>query len=86
MEGTRPIIIIKKKAGHGGHHGGACEAIAGYFRDPAGTAGQLGTSTEGPGEKFVPTPVPSDEMAKLKDQIEKAMRQLTQFRQVKGPD
>jgi chemotaxis protein MotB len=23
MEGARPIIIIKKKAGHGGHHGGA---------------------------------------------------------------
>jgi len=23
MEKTRPIIIIKKKAGHGGHHGGA---------------------------------------------------------------
>jgi chemotaxis protein MotB len=23
MEKTRPIIIIKKKGGHGGHHGGA---------------------------------------------------------------
>src|SRR5271170_2542909 len=23
MEGARPIIIVKKKAGHGGHHGGA---------------------------------------------------------------
>src|SRR6202521_4777323 len=23
MDGSRPIIIIKKKAGHGGHHGGA---------------------------------------------------------------
>ena len=23
MAGSRPIIIIKKKAGHGGHHGGA---------------------------------------------------------------
>jgi chemotaxis protein MotB len=23
MEGSRPIIIIKKKGGHGGHHGGA---------------------------------------------------------------
>ena len=23
MEGSRPIIVIKKKAGHGGHHGGA---------------------------------------------------------------
>ncbi len=23
MEGSRPVIVIKKKAGHGGHHGGA---------------------------------------------------------------
>src|SRR6476469_5534686 len=23
MEKTRPIIIVKKKGGHGGHHGGA---------------------------------------------------------------
>ena len=23
MDKTRPIIIIKKKGGHGGHHGGA---------------------------------------------------------------
>ena len=23
MDKTRPIIIFKKKAGHGGHHGGA---------------------------------------------------------------
>jgi flagellar motor protein MotB len=23
MDGSRPIIIVKKKGGHGGHHGGA---------------------------------------------------------------
>jgi chemotaxis protein MotB len=23
MDGSRPVIIIKKKGGHGGHHGGA---------------------------------------------------------------
>lgn len=60
------------------------EAIAGYFRDPAGTAGQLGTSNEGPGEKVVPTPVPTDDMAKLKDQIEHAMRQLPNFDKLKN--
>ena len=77
VDEARPIIIVKKKSGHGGHHGGAWkvayadfvtammalfivlwllntskpirEAIAGYFRDPAGTAGKLGTSTPGPG-------------------------------------
>ena len=112
MEGTRPIIIIKKKAAHGGHHGGAWkvayadfvtammalfivlwllntskpvrEAIAGYFRDPSGTAGRLGTSAEGPGEKFVPTPIPAENMAKLKDEIEKAMRRLPNFDKFKN--
>lgn len=111
MENARPIVIIKKKGGHGGHHGGAWkvayadfvtammalfivlwllntskpvrEAIAGYFRDPAGTAGKLGTSTEGPGAKFVPTPVPSDDMGKLKDEIEKSLRQLPNFDKLK---
>lgn len=112
MEGSRPVIIVKKKGGHGGHHGGAWkvayadfvtammalfivlwllntskpvrEAIAGYFRDPAGTAGKLGTSNEGPGEKVVPTPVPTDDMGKLKDQIEHAMRQLPNFDKLKN--
>src|SRR5439155_1179787 len=107
MDGARPIIIIKKKAAHSAHHGGAWkvayadfvtammalfivlwllntskpvkEAIAGYFRDPSGTAGKLGTSSEGPGEKFVPTPVPNEDMGKLKDEIEKAMRRLPNF-------
>jgi chemotaxis protein MotB len=111
MENARPIVIIKKKGGHGGHHGGAWkvayadfvtammalfivlwllntskpvrEAIAGYFRDPAGTAGKLGTSTEGPGAKFVPTPVPADDMGKLKDEIEKSLRQLPNFDKLK---
>jgi chemotaxis protein MotB len=112
MDGARPIIIIKKKAAHGGHHGGAWkvayadfvtammalfivlwllntskpvkEAIAGYFRDPSGTAGKLGTSTEGPGEKFIPTPVPNEDMGKLKDEIEKAMRRLPNFDKFKN--
>src|SRR5579884_3546764 len=111
VENTRPIVIVKKKGGHGGHHGGAWkvayadfvtammalfivlwllntskpvrEAIAGYFRDPAGTAGKLGTSAEGPGEKFVPTPVPTDDMSKLKDEIEKSLRQLPNFDKLK---
>jgi chemotaxis protein MotB len=111
VEGTRPIVIIKKKGRHGGHHGGAWkvayadfvtammalfivlwllntskpvrEAIAGYFRDPTGTAGKLSTSTEGPGAKFVPTPVPADDMGKLKDEIEKSLRQLPNFDKLK---
>ena len=112
MDGARPIIIIKKKVPHGGHHGGAWkvayadfvtammalfivlwllntskpvkEAIAGYFRDPSGTAGKLGTSAEGPGEKFIPTPIPNEDMGKLKDEIEKAMRRLPNFDKLKN--
>jgi len=112
MDSSRPIIVIKKKSGHEGHHGGAWkvayadfvtammalfivlwllntskpvrEAIAGYFRDPAGTAGKLGTSNEGPGEKVVEKFVPTDDMGKLKDQIERAMRQLPNFDKLKN--
>lgn len=112
MDSSRPIVIVKKKGDHGGHHGGAWkvayadfvtammalfivlwllntskpvrEAIAGYFRDPAGTAGKLGTSNEGPGEKVVQTAVPTDDMGKLKDQIERAMRQLPNFDKLKN--
>ncbi|HEX3104409.1 MAG TPA: flagellar motor protein MotB [Terriglobales bacterium] len=112
MDAPRPVIIIKKKASHSGHHGGAWkvayadfvtammalfivlwllntskpvkEAIAGYFRDPSGTAGKLAASSEGPGEKFVPTPVPNEDMGKLKDEIEKAMRRLPNFDKFKN--
>src|SRR6266568_1819078 len=106
---ARPIIIIKKKAGHGGHHGGAWkvayadfvtammalfivlwllntskpvrEAIAGYFQDPSGTAGKLGTSAEGPGKRVV---VASDDMNKLKEQLEKAISQMPNFDKLKN--
>src|SRR5436189_5309199 len=81
VENTKPIIVIKKKVAHGGHHGGAWkvayadfvtammalfivlwllntskpvrEAIAGYFKDPSGTAGKLGTTMVGKGEAVV---------------------------------
>jgi chemotaxis protein MotB len=56
------------------------EAIAGYFRDPAGTAGELGTSAAGPGAQVV---VARDDMTKLKDEIEKAIRQMPNFDNLK---
>src|SRR6058998_513571 len=108
MDGPRPIIVIKKKAAHGGPHGGAWkvayadfvtammalfivlwllntskpvrEAIAGYFRDPAGTAGKLGTSTAGPGAQVV---VAKDDMSKLKEEIEKAISHMPNFDKLK---
>jgi chemotaxis protein MotB len=110
VDESRPILVIKKKAAHGGHHGGAWkvayadfvtammalfivlwllnqskpvrEAIAGYFNDPAGTAKNLGTSEEGPGEK-VATPK-KDDMGKLKQEIEKAISQMPNFEKLKN--
>src|ERR1700749_4506796 len=92
-------IIIRKKGGHGGHHGGAWkvayadfvtammslfivlwlmntskpvqEAVAGYFRDPRGIASQRGTAMTGKGETA--TAPKQDDMAKLKEDLMKAM-------------
>jgi len=108
VDEARPIIIVKKKSAHGGHHGGAWkvayadfvtammalfivlwllntskpvrEAIAGYFRDPAGTEGKLGTSAEGPGAQVI---VAKDDMSKLKEEIEKAISHMPNFDKLK---
>ena len=106
---TRPIIILKKKGGHGGHHGGAWkvayadfvtammalfivlwllssskpvqEAVGGYFRDPSGTGDKKGSAVGGAGENFVLT---RDNMPKLKDQLEQAIKQMTDFEKLKN--
>jgi chemotaxis protein MotB len=108
MEKTRPIVIIKKK-GHGGHHGGAWkvayadfvtammalfivlwllntnkkiqEAVGGYFKDPTGTSKKIGSNMAGAGENFVLT---SDNMPQLKDQLQMAIRQVTDFEKLKN--
>jgi len=108
MSGSRPIIIIKKKAGHGGHHGGAWkvayadfvtammalfivlwllntnkpvrEAIAGYFKDPSGTANKTGSSKAGVAEAIAIT---KDDMPKLREELEKAIREVPNFEKIK---
>ncbi len=57
------------------------EAIAGYFKDPSGTANLLGTNVTGPGEKVVVavTGVTKEDMSKLKEELEKAIRQMPNF-------
>jgi chemotaxis protein MotB len=108
MSGTRPIIIIKKKGGHGGHHGGAWKvayadfvtammalfivlwllnsskqiqvAVGGYFKDPTGTSKQVGTNLAGSGENFALT---KDNMAQLKEELQKAVRHVTDFDKLK---
>ena len=106
---ARPIIIIKKKAAHGGHHGGAWkvayadfviammalfivlwllnsskqvqEAVGGYFKDPSGTSKKVGTNLVGSGENFSLT---KDNMQKLKEELQKAVRQMSDFEKLKN--
>src|SRR5271168_5428913 len=109
MSAKAPIIVIKKKGGHGGHHGGAWkvayadfvtammalfivlwllnsskqiqEAIGGYFKDPTGTSKKVGSNMVGTGENFILT---RDNMPKLKDQLQMAMKQMTDFEKLKN--
>jgi chemotaxis protein MotB len=108
MDKTRPIIILKKKGGHGGHHGGAWkvayadfvtammalfivlwllnsskqvqEAVGGYFKDPTGTSKKVGSNMVGVGENFLVT---KDNMPKLKEQLQQAMKQTAEFAKLK---
>ena len=108
MASTRPIIIVKKKGGHGGHHGGAWkvayadfvtammalfivlwlmnsskqvqEAVGGYFKDPTGTSKKVGTALRGSGDAFSLT---KDNMSKLKEELQKSVRQMNNFEKLK---
>jgi chemotaxis protein MotB len=109
MENKRPVIILKKAAAHGGHHGGAWkvayadfvtammalfivlwlmnsskqvqEAVGGYFKDPTGTSKKVGSNMMGAGENFTLT---RDNMPKLKEQLQSAMQQMTDFENLKN--
>jgi chemotaxis protein MotB len=109
MDKPRSIIILKKKGGHGGHHGGAWKvayadfvtammalfivlwllnsskqiqiAVGGYFKDPTGTSKKVGSNMAGGGENFVLT---RDNMPKLKEQLQQAIRQITDFDKLKN--
>ena len=106
---NRPIIVIKKKGGHGGHHGGAWkvayadfvtammalfivlwllnsskqvqEAVGGYFKDPTGTTKQVGSDMRGAGENFT---VSKDNMEQLKEQLQKAIKEVAHFEKFKN--
>jgi chemotaxis protein MotB len=109
MDKPRPIVILKKKGGHGGHHGGAWkvayadfvtammalfivlwlmnsskqvqEAIGGYFKDPTGTSKKVGSNMAGAGENFILT---RDNMPKLKEQLQAAVRRMSDFEKLKS--
>jgi chemotaxis protein MotB len=104
-------IIIKRKGGHGGHHGGAWKvayadfvtammalfivlwlmntskpvqhAISGYFRDPNGTAEKKGTGLGGEGQTAIPIAAKQD-LAKLKEDLMKAMEGMANFDKLKN--
>jgi chemotaxis protein MotB len=108
MADAKPIIIIKKSAGHAGHHGGAWkvayadfvtammalfivlwllnsskqvqEAVGGYFKDPTGTSKQVGSNMQGSGESFALT---QDDMPKLREELQKSVRKITDFDKLK---
>ena len=56
------------------------EAIGGYFKDPTGTSKKVGSSMMGAGENFTVT---KDNMAQIKDQLQKAIKQSTHFEKLK---
>jgi chemotaxis protein MotB len=57
------------------------EAVGGYFKDPTGTSKKVGSNMVGAGENFVLT---RDNMPKLKDQLQQAMKQMTDFEKLKN--
>jgi chemotaxis protein MotB len=109
MTDKAPIIVIKKKGGHGGHHGGAWkvayadfvtalmalfivlwllnsskqvqEAVGGYFKDPTGTSKLVGSNLTGAGENF---DVNKKTLKQLKEQLEKAVRKVSNFDKLKN--
>ena len=56
------------------------EAVAGYFNDPTGYKGQMGTGLSGMGESLSLT---KDNMPQLKEMLEKSLREMPQFQSVK---
>ena len=57
------------------------EAVGGYFKDPSGTSKMVGTDQRGSGENFTLT---KQNMAQLKEQLQKTVRQLTDFEKLKN--
>jgi chemotaxis protein MotB len=57
------------------------EAIGGYFKDPTGTSRKVGSNMEGSGENFTLT---KDNMPRLKQQLQQAIRQMSNFEKLKS--
>jgi chemotaxis protein MotB len=57
------------------------EAVGGYFRDPSGSSKKIGSAMQGVAESFS---VSKDNMAQLKDELQKTMRQVPNFDKLKN--
>jgi chemotaxis protein MotB len=57
------------------------EAVGGYFKDPAGTAKTVGTDRRGAADNFSLT---KEDMAKLKEQLQKSVSQIKDFEKLKN--
>lgn len=56
------------------------EAVAGYFNDPVGYKNQIGSGMAGTGDGLALT---KDDMPKLQDKLEKALREMPKFQELK---
>jgi len=57
------------------------EAIGGYFKDPTGSSKKVGSDQMGSGQNFA---LSKDNVAKLKEELQHAMRQVSQFDKLKN--
>jgi chemotaxis protein MotB len=57
------------------------EAVGGYFKDPTGSSKKAGSNMVGVGENFILT---KDNMPKLKDQLQKTIRNMSDFDKLKS--
>jgi chemotaxis protein MotB len=55
-------------------------AIAGYFKDPSGTANKIGTALAGTGETL---PLAKEDMAKLKEKLQKTIQKINDLDKLK---
>jgi chemotaxis protein MotB len=57
------------------------EAVGGYFKDPTGTSKMVGTNLAGAGENF---DLSKNNLMKLKEELEKAVRKVSNFDKLKN--
>jgi chemotaxis protein MotB len=56
------------------------EAVGGYFKDPTGTSKKVGSNMQGAGESFT---LSKDDMPKLRDELQNAVRKISDFENLK---